>query len=63
WKRTLVSYYGLVAVEAVASGLGVYWLYQLTGFREVLIKVFVDAVLFMISYRIQNLLIFKNKEK
>lgn len=63
WKRTLFSYYGLVAVEALASGLSVYWLFQLTGIREVILKVFVDAILFMISYRIQKFLIFKTRKK
>ncbi|SFC57301.1 dolichol-phosphate mannosyltransferase [Alkalibacterium subtropicum] len=62
WKHTLFSYYGLVAVEAMASGLSVYWLFQLTGIKEVILKVFVDAILFMISYRIQKFLIFKSHE-
>lgn len=63
WKKTLFSYYALVALEALASGLSVYWLFQLTGLREVILKVFVDAVLFMISYRIQKSLVFKDSIK
>lgn len=62
WKKTLISYYALVVIEAMASGFSVYWLFQLTGFREVFLKVIVDAVLFMISYRIQKFLIFKDKK-
>ncbi|GEK89450.1 dolichol-phosphate mannosyltransferase [Alkalibacterium putridalgicola] len=63
WNQTLFSYYGLVAVQALISGVSVYWLFQLTGIKEVILKVFVDAILFMISYRIQKLLIFKSHEK
>lgn len=64
WKRTLLSYYALVAVEALVSGLSVYGLFQLTGIREVILKVFVDAFIFLISYRIQKFLIFdKQKNK
>jgi len=60
-SKTFFSYYSLVAVEALASGFSVYWLFQLTGVREVILKVFVDAILFMISYRIQKFLIFKDR--
>lgn len=63
WKNTFLSYYALVAMEAIASGLSVYWLFQITGIRELFLKIGVDAVLFMISFRIQKFLIFKHTPK
>ncbi|OJF94186.1 bifunctional glycosyltransferase family 2/GtrA family protein [Alkalibacterium sp. 20] len=63
WEKTLFSYYSLVAVQAFASGLSVYWLFQLTGVREVVLKFFVDTLLFVLSYRIQKFLIFKERRK
>ncbi|GEK90568.1 bifunctional glycosyltransferase family 2/GtrA family protein [Alkalibacterium kapii] len=62
WKQTFFSYYALVAVTAIVSGLSVYWLFKLTSIEELVLKIFIDAILFTISYRIQKSLIFTAKK-
>lgn len=57
----LVQYFMLVGVQLVASGLLVSLIYQLNGANETLIKVMVDSLLFLISYRIQRFYIFKDR--
>ncbi|GAB2501927.1 bifunctional glycosyltransferase family 2/GtrA family protein [Alkalibacterium psychrotolerans] len=60
WNKTIAGYYTLVVAEALLSGFSVYFIYQMTGFRQVFIKVFVDLVIFLISYRVQKLIVFKD---
>lgn len=60
WNKTIIGYYLLVIAEGALSAGSVYLLYRLTGFREVLLKVGVDLVIFLISYRIQKLVVFKD---
>ncbi|MCC5890646.1 MAG: bifunctional glycosyltransferase family 2/GtrA family protein [Alkalibacterium sp.] len=60
WNKTIVGYYTLVVAEALLSGFSVYLLYQLTGIRQVVIKVFVDLIIFLISYRVQKLIVFRD---
>jgi dolichol-phosphate mannosyltransferase len=60
WNKTIIGYYSLAVAEAVTSGLSVYLLFQLTGFREVFLKAGVDLVIFLVSYRIQKLVVFKD---
>lgn len=60
WNKTIAGYYTLVVAEAFLSGFSVYFIYQLTGFRQIFIKVFVDLVIFLISYRVQKLIVFRD---
>ncbi|MGO1454556.1 MAG: GtrA family protein, partial [Alkalibacterium gilvum] len=62
-KQTLISYYGLALVVALVSGISVYWLFQLTSIKELILKIVIDALLFIMSYRIQKSLVFKTREK
>lgn len=59
WNKTIIRFYMLVAGEALVSAGSVYLLYRLTGFREVFLKVGVDLIIFLVSYRIQKSVIFK----
>lgn len=57
----IVQYFMLVGIQLLASGLLVILIYQLNGANETVVKVIVDSLLFLISYRIQRFYIFKEK--
>lgn len=60
---TLVMYYCLCALQMAASA-GLVSLVNMAGFIPVqLAKIVVDTLLFLVSFRIQKMLIFKNPEK
>lgn len=59
--NTLLKYFTLAVAQMLASAGGVFLIYQAIGFGEVGIKVFVDGILFLISYVIQREWVFKRK--
>ncbi|GAK07092.1 bifunctional glycosyltransferase family 2/GtrA family protein [Geomicrobium sp. JCM 19038] len=58
-SKSLLKYYSLAVIQMVASAGGVYIIYQGVGDYEVIIKVFVDSMLFLISFLIQRLWVFR----
>ncbi len=59
-KKSLVKYYVLCVLQMVASYGGVYGLSLLFGGEDTLwIKIIVDCILFFISFKIQQLWVFK----
>ena len=59
---SFLKYYILVAIIAFLSSQGIRLL-NLIGINPQIGKIIVDALLFVVSYRVQNLLIFKRDEK
>lgn len=59
----LIKYFSLVVVQMSISALLVALFYRVTGMQETLIKVLVDSFLFLVSYRIQKLYVFKSSIK
>lgn len=55
---SLMKYYTLAAFQMTASALGVYVIYQSVGNHEVLIKIGVDSLLFLLSFIIQKKWVF-----
>ncbi len=58
----IVKYYCLCILQMVCSAGLVLLFYQRLGISETIVKILVDTVLFMISYRVQKSLIFVNGE-
>ncbi len=61
--RTLLKYYVLCLIQMGASYGGVYLLTSILGISSVIIKIIVDTVLWLISFRIQHSWVFKNSIK
>lgn len=57
-SKTIWKYYALVIVQLMASALLVFTFYNITGFKETSIKIVVDTILFLISYRVQKRYVF-----
>ena len=57
-KQTIVKYYILVVVQMLASAGLVAAIYSMSGIPETVIKIVVDSLLFLLSYRIQKKLVF-----
>lgn len=53
-KNTLIRYYVLCIIQMLVSAYGVHMIYSLVGQNEVLIKVLVDTILFMVSFYVQR---------
>lgn len=60
-KNTLIGYYALCAVQLTLSWLLVVLVFNQIHYDTTMIKIFVDLILFFISYRIQMKWIFANK--
>ncbi|SHO50230.1 bifunctional glycosyltransferase family 2/GtrA family protein [Anaerocolumna xylanovorans] len=58
--RVFVRYFALCIVQMLLSAFLVTWLYSAMGAFETLIKVFVDSILFFISYQVQMKWVFRN---
>lgn len=58
-NKTLFKYYILCVVQMFFSALLVVFVEQLSGGSPTIIKVFADLFLFLISYQLQNRLVFK----
>ena len=62
-KNTLIKYYFLCILQAVASWLLVDILFNATGISHPsIVKIIVDAILFFISFQIQHRWVFNNKK-
>lgn len=59
-KTTMVKYYTLAVIQMALSYLGVYLLSNLLHINSTAIKLFVDILLFIISFQIQREWVFKN---
>lgn len=59
----LVRYFSLVLFQMLISASLVTIFYQLTGFQESFVKIVIDSLLFLVSYRIQKLYVFKESIK
>ncbi len=62
-QHTLIKYYSLALVVMLISAFSVWGLHELAGGGKVGIKIFVDAVLFVISYHFQREWVFKNRSR
>ncbi|MEH7381379.1 bifunctional glycosyltransferase family 2/GtrA family protein [Bacillus sp. JJ1533] len=60
-KYTLYKYYFLSICQMLVSSYGVYLLYLTFGDGEVVIKIIVDTLLFVISFYIQRVWVFNNQ--
>lgn len=57
-KESIFKYYGLMVIElAISTGI-IYLVYQLTFLPELLIKVIVDSMIFIISFFVQKYFVF-----
>lgn len=61
-KRVAYKYFVLVVLQLLASALLVTLFYKATGLPETMIKTIVDTFLFLVSYRIQKVFVFKNRK-
>ncbi len=59
-KTTMVKYYTLAVIQMSLSYLGVYLLSKILHFNSTAIKLFVDIVLFALSFQIQREWVFKS---
>ena len=57
-SNTILKYYTLCVVQMLISGISVSILYSIIGNSEVIIKLIVDTILFVVNYRIQRIYIF-----
>ncbi|MFC7062972.1 glycosyltransferase [Halobacillus seohaensis] len=61
-KVTLIKYYTLAVFILGASSISVHYTYQFIGDHEVIIKVLIDSILFLMSFYIQRTWIFNKKQ-
>ena len=59
-KKCIVKYYALATITIMLSYTGIYLLTTKLGFNEVLAKMLMDVILFLLSFRIQVKWVFKN---
>lgn len=57
-RITIVKYYLLCIILMLLSAFSVSFIYKISGLPEAIIKMFVDAFLFLISFKIQQIYIF-----
>lgn len=62
-KKTIVKYYLLCIAQTAASFGGVYGLSFIFGEKSIIAKLIVDTVLSLISFKIQQNFVFKNKPR
>ena len=58
-KETLIKYYILVVIQMGVSAFSVWIIHKVINIDATIIKVFVDAIIFVVNYFIQKLFIFK----
>jgi Glycosyltransferases involved in cell wall biogenesis len=61
--NSLFKYYSLAVVQAVISGICVTYFYKVIPFSELAVKIPVDLLLFLFSYRVQQSWVFKGNTK
>jgi len=62
-KVSLIKYVSLVIIQMFVSAFSVNYLYNLLKIEEILIKIPVEGILFIVNFFIQKLFIFNTKEK
>ena len=60
-KNTIFKYYSLCISQMILSGILVSLIWNITKISETFIKVIVDTILFLFSYQIQRIWVFKRK--
>lgn len=60
-SKTFIKYYLLVVVQMIVSSSLVFIGYRLLQIEELLVKIPVDVILFMINYFVQKKFIFRNE--
>lgn len=60
-STTMLKYYALAAIQMLASGLLVAFVFGILKINETIIKLLIDFILFLISYQIQRRWVFKEK--
>ncbi|WP_034765427.1 bifunctional glycosyltransferase family 2/GtrA family protein [Rossellomorea vietnamensis] len=60
-SHTMIKYYALSIVQMGISALAVHYIYSAVSSGEVVIKVIVDSLLFLVSFVIQREWVFKNE--
>lgn len=58
--RAMIEYFVLVLINITISGTLVTKLYKLIHFNVTIIKALIDAIIFVVNYILQKLVIFKN---
>ncbi len=62
-KHSLIRYGFVCVLQTTASFLGVFWLTKLLGISAIPVKVFVDMLLFVISFQIQREWVFRRRSR
>lgn len=60
---TAIKYYCLCLIQMFISGVGVTYLFKVSGMNEVGLKLIVDVLLFLLSFQIQREWVFKREVK
>jgi dolichol-phosphate mannosyltransferase len=60
-QGTLFRYYSLCVIQMFISYAFVYWLGKIIGINSTIVKIFVDEILFVLSFQIQREWVFKSK--
>lgn len=63
FKKTIYKYYSLCIFQMLLSSFSVSLLWKITNVNETIIKIIVDTILFLISYRVQRTWVFKKTRK
>ena len=58
-RKTVIQYYTLVLVQMLISAFSVDFIYTITKFAPIFIKIVVDSIIFVVNFLIQKYLIFK----
>ena len=59
YRKTIIKYYTLCFVQMIISAYAVNFIFLYTHINVTIVKIFVDTVLFFISYRIQKRWVYK----
>lgn len=62
-KQTILKYYSLCIIQAGCSASLIWMLYRTLLLPEIMLKIFIDTILFLCSFRIQQRWVFKGKER
>jgi dolichol-phosphate mannosyltransferase len=61
-QGTLFRYYALCILQMFISYAFVYWLGKIIGINSTIVKIFVDGILFVLSFQVQREWVFKSKK-
>lgn len=62
-RKTIYKYYSLCIFQMLLSSFSVSLLWKITNINETTIKIVVDTILFLVSYRVQRAWVFKKRKK